>query len=200
MHSILIILLFICGYAAVAQEEKGVDVYYYPGNGAILPSLSSRVFYQGSSNWYGEVRYNYEEEGTFACSVGKTFSKEGTWSYAITPVAGLSGGRLQGASFGFNSSLSHKAFSFSSSLQYGLCPGQQKSNLFSWSELNCQMSDHFYAGVTMQQWSSHQLDPAWEPGMQMGICLGSWTIPLYIFHPSSSQRYFVVGVCREWKK
>jgi hypothetical protein len=200
MRSILIILLFICGDAAVAQERKGADVYYYPGNGAVLPSLSSRVFYQGSSNWYGEVRYNYEEEATLACSVGRTFSKEGTWSYAITPVAGLSAGRLQGASFGFNSSLSYNTFSFSSSMQYGLCPGQRKSNLFSWSELNCQMSDHFYAGVTMQQWSSYQLDPTWEPGMQMGVCLGNWTIPLYIFHPSSNQRYFVLGVCREWKR
>jgi len=200
MHSILIILLFICSEAAVAQEKKGADVFYYPGNSAILPSIAARVYYQGGSNWYGEARYNFEEEGTFACSVGKTFSKEGAWAYAITPVAGLSGGRLQGASFGFNSSLSHKAFSFSSSLQYGLCPGQQKSNLFSWSELNCQMSDHFYAGVTMQQWSSYHSDAEWEPGMQMGICIGSWTIPLYVFHPSSNQRYFVLGVSREWKR
>jgi hypothetical protein len=184
----------------MSQGRKGLEAFYYPGSDGLLPSLSTKMYYQSSTNWYAEARYNYEEEETFAMSVGKSWVKEGDWSYAFTPILGLSGGKLQGASFGVNSYLSHKMFSFSSSLQYGICPGQVKANLYSWSELNCQVSEYFYAGITLQQAWAYQTNNEWEPGLQTGICFKGWTFPMYIFRPASNQRYFVLGVCREWKK
>src|SRR5882762_7017197 len=120
MRSVLIMIMFICGDAAMSQERRGLEEFYYPGSAGLLPSLSTRVYYQSKTNWYAEVRYNYEEEETLAMSVGKSFVKQGKWSYAFTPVAGLSGGKLQGGAFGLNSFLSHGSLSFSSSVQYGV--------------------------------------------------------------------------------
>ena len=85
-------------YLARAQERKGFEEYYYPGTAGVLPSLSTKAFYENRENWYTEVRYNYEEENTIACSIGRTFFKEDSLSYSFTPVAGLVAGRQQGLS------------------------------------------------------------------------------------------------------
>jgi hypothetical protein len=188
----MIILLYHSG--AMAQNRKGAELYHYSGSGGMLSSLSSRAWYQTNEKWYGEIRYNYEQEETFACSVGKTFMKEGDWTYAVTPVAGASVGKQEGLSFGMNGYMSHRALSISSSVQYGISPGGRRSNLFSWSEVDWQLSKKFFAGVTLQQTGVGPAHSKWDPGMQIGFNSKKWSLPLYVFQPASGGRYFVVGI------
>jgi len=184
----------------MAQGRKGVELYHYTGYQRVLPSLSARAYYQSSGKWYVEARCNYEEEETYAFSAGKTFLKDGKWTYSFTPAVGIAMGKLQGVSMGMNGSLSHKSVSISSTAQYGISLVKRGDNLFSWSELNWQLSDRFYMGCTVQTLSSNCAPVQWEPGIQMGVCFKGWSMPLYFFQPTSGKRYFALGICREWKK
>jgi len=200
MNRLIIILIFLHGGISMAQSRKGIELYHYTGCEGVLPSLSARVYYQSGAKWYGEVRCNYEEEKTYAFSVGKTFLKEGGWAYSFTPSTGIAMGKFQGISIGMNGDLSHGPLSMSTSAQYGFNPGRGGHNLFSWSELNWQLSKFFYTGCTMQALSSAGVVSHWEPGFQIGFCFSDWSIPLYVFQPASGERYFALGICREWKK
>jgi len=184
----------------MAQGRKGVELYHYTGCEGVLPSLSGRVYYQSGSKWYGEGRFNYEEEETYAFSMGRTFIKEGDWVYSVTPAAGIAVGKLQGISLGMNGFLSHGPVSMSTSVQYGFNLRRRVNNLFTWSEVNWQLSKHVYTGCTIQGLSAVGAVPRWEPGLQIGFCFKDWSMPLYVFHPASGERYFALGICREWKK
>jgi hypothetical protein len=94
MHNRILMTILLLNSAVQGQVRKGLEGYYYPTTGRGIPSLSSKIFYQTSQGWYAEGRYNYEEEGTVACSVGKTFSKENAVTWSLTPEIGLAFGRL----------------------------------------------------------------------------------------------------------
>lgn len=192
-------ILFLFHHAAQSQERKGFEEYYYPGNPGILPSLSTKLFYQGIKGWYTECRYNYEQGQTVGCSAGKSFSKEGGLSYTITPLAGILGGKTQGVTIGLNTLFNYKSLSFSSFIQHAT--GFEKGKdafLFSWSELNYHVMKHLTVGLTIEQTYFYSASDKWEPGMQMAISAGNWSFPLYLFKPVASRCYVLAGVNREW--
>jgi hypothetical protein len=199
-YKVFMILLFV-NSAVRGQIRKGFEAYYYPVNGVGFSSLSTKLYYQTSQGWYTECRYNYEEEGTAACSVGKTFSKEKYFSYSITPEVGLSGGKLQGASLGLNSTLSRGRLSFNSSLLYAPRFERNKGagSVFSWSELNGRISKHLYAGVTIELSSSPCTTMNLAPGGQLEVLYKDWTFPFYVFDRRGAQPYVVAAACYEWK-
>jgi hypothetical protein len=199
-YRVFMILLFVNG-AAQGQVRQGFEVYHYPVNGIGFSSFSTRLYYQNRQGWYTECRYNYEQEGTAGCSVGKTFSKENDFAYSITPEVGISGGNLQGASLGLNSSLSRGRLSFNSSLLYAPGFGRNKGSrsLFSWSELNGRVSKHLYAGVSIELSSSSCKIVNLDPGGQLEVLYKSWTFPLYVFDRRGTQPYLVAAACYEWK-
>src|ERR1700754_607781 len=168
MRNSLVMILFLFNQAAQSQGRKGVEEYYYPGNPGLLPSFSSKLYYQGSTGWYSEFHYNYEEGQTFACSAGKSFSKAGALSWSFTPLAGILGGKLQGVTIGLNTSLDYKGFFFTSFIQH--TKGYEKGKdafLFSWSELNYHLSERFFLGVAIEQTLFYTAPGNWEPGIQM---------------------------------
>ena len=73
MHKVLIILAyFIFPFIAFGQKQVGMQQYYYwqqKTTGTIVP----KVYYQSPNNWYGELRYNYEETETASVHFGKKF-------------------------------------------------------------------------------------------------------------------------------
>lgn len=202
MRNSVFMIVFLFNQAVQGQDRKGFEGYYYPTNGAGLSTLSTKLFYQTSQGWYTECRYNYEEDRTAGFSVGRTFSKENTFSYSITPEAGLTVGKLQGACLGENTVLSWKRLSFNSSLLYtaGVKQGEAGYSLFNWSELNVQISKYLYGGVTVQESSFCQTVTSREPGAQLGLLFKGWTIPFYVFDRPGNHLYFLAGICHEWKK
>jgi hypothetical protein len=186
--------------AAQGQGRQGFEVYNYPKNGLGLSSLSTKLYYQTSQGWYTECRYNYEQERTAACSVGKTFSNEDDLSYSITPEVGVSGGKLQGPSVGLNTTLALGRLPFNSSFLYA--PGFEQSkgshSFFDWSELNGRISKHLYAGVTIEL-SSSPCVMTLDQGGQLEVLYNGWTFPLYVFDRRGAQPYLVAAACYEWK-
>jgi hypothetical protein len=199
MRNGLFMILFLFNHAARSQERKGFEQYYYPGNSGILPSLSSRLFYQDSKGWYTEFRYNYEQDKTVACSAGKSFSTKGTLSYSVTPLVGVLGGKLQGVTLGLNTSFDYKGIFFTSFIQRTTGFEKEKDAfLFSWSELSYHVTNHFSAGLAVEQTHFYSTPDNWEPGIEMDISIGNWSFPSYIFKPAANRCYFVAGVSREW--
>jgi len=174
----------------------GFEEFCYTGQ-PLASALVSRAWYQGDDKWYGEVRYNYEEVQTLSLYGGKTFSRKEDLSWSFTPFAGLVMGKLKGGSGGVNLSLEYKKLIFSSTSQYTFSAEDRYCNFFfSWSELGCQVSEGFYAGLAMQQTRLYKTAVKWEPGIQLGFSFKKWTIPFYIFNPTSNKKYFVSGVTR----
>jgi hypothetical protein len=179
------------------QARTGFEEYYYAGRH--LSSVPvSRVYYQGSSSWYGEARYNYEEEKSFSLYAGRTFSRQDTVSYSFTPMAGIVAGKFNGGSAGMNIAFEYRNFFFSSESEY--CFSARSPNFFfNWSELGYQCTKHIYAGLVLQQTCLYNATTAWEPGVQLDISFGKWVFPVYAFNPWGSKSYFVLGIAREWE-
>jgi len=192
MRNSILMMVLLSNQAALGQVRKGFEEYYTV-SGATFSCLSAKVFYQSRLGWYSETRFNYEEEGTAACSVGKTFSKEGRLSCSFTPEIGFTAGKLHGVSFGLNTALSFKQLSFTSSTLY------TTNSFFTWSELNGQITKQLYAGVTLQLSSSRCMALKQDAGLQFGFLIKRWTFPLYVFEQGDAHPYFVTGACYEWK-
>ncbi len=184
---------------ACAQSKAGVEQYCFRGsnlNYIIMPV----AHFQNAKNWYGEARYNYEDEKTFSLYVGKTFSNDDVLSYSFTPLAGGAAGLFNGISAGLNMTLDYKNFFFSSQSQYSLSTDHYKNNFYyNWSEIGYQPVNFFYTGVSLQQTNSFQSRTKLEPGVLVGFAFKKFSVPLYWFNLSNSSRYFMVGFNFEWE-
>src|SRR5579859_5316 len=119
-NSIVMILLLLPYYPQPAQARIGLEQYYCTGASAASTPVT-RLYYQGNSNWYGELRYNYEKEQAVGISVGRTVwgkSVSGTGpDWSVTPTVGWSVGGCRGVSVGGYLSLEAHQWSFSSAVQ-----------------------------------------------------------------------------------
>ena len=201
MRNGIIMVVILCNQAARGQDLKGFEEYYYPAGRARISSFSTKLFHQSGQGWYTECRYNYEDQGTVALSLGKTFSKEGGLSWSFTPEVGFAVGKLQGVSLGINSSLSVNRLSLTSSTFYtsGFQKGQPTDCFFNWSELNGQITKQLYTGITIQFSSAPFESIQRETGVQLGFLIKRWTFPFYVFEQADAHPYFVAGACYNWK-
>ena len=180
-----------------AQSKVGAELYKYMIRdmpGSFQPILNM----QSPKNWYLEARYNYEEANTFSLFAGKTFSGGKVAEYSITPMAGYSIGTFTGLSLAVNTDVEWKSFYFSAQSQYSISSKtKDDSFVFSWSELGYSLSDHFFTGATLQY--THTIcQTELEPGILAGVSFKDFEIPLYLFKPFQSERYFVLGVSYEF--
>jgi hypothetical protein len=183
---------------AKSQEHGGFEQYYYTGAGvsAIVP----KVYYESGHNWYGEVRYNYEELQTVSFNAGKIFSHKKLLSYSVTPYAGIVLGRLNGGTLGTNINMEYKSLFFSSESQYTFSVEKRTENFFfNWSEFGYQLTGLVYVGLALQLTHPYEIKNNWEPGVMMGFTYKSWTFPVYAFNPAGNNRNFVLGINWEWK-
>ncbi len=185
-------------FAANCQEHGSFEQYYYARAGAasvIVPKIS----YQNRHNWFGEVRYNYEELQTISFNAGKMFSNSKTFSYSLAPYAGLVLGRLNGGSLGSKIDLGFKGLFFSSESQYTFSVNDKTENFFfMWSELGYQLTHLVYSGIALQLTHPFEIKNNWEPGVMVGFTYKSWTFPLYAFSPTNNNRNYVLGINWEW--
>jgi hypothetical protein len=180
-----------------AQGKAGIEQYSYIGAqsaGAIVPSLHL----QSASNWYGELRYNYEDLQTCSLYGGRIIEGGNDLEYSITPMLGFSAGWFTGISLATNAEAEWKNFYLSSQTQHSIAIKEDCENFFfSWSELGYNVSDHFFAGLAMQytlQMKQHDF----EPGFLAGLNFKNFSFPFYVFSPFHSGRYFILGVNYEY--
>jgi hypothetical protein len=199
MHSSIFIVIFLMLYnTAISQKRGGIEQYYYGGQKGIS-AVVPKIYYQNKKNWYAEVRYNYDELETISFNAGKTFSKENIVAYAVTPIAGIITGKLNGASLGLNVQSEYKKVFFSAESQYTFSINSRDAEYFyNWSELGYDISEAVYTGLAMQLTHLYKTTNEWEPGIVVGLSFNKFTFPLYLFNPASANRYFVLGINIEW--
>jgi len=200
-------VLLICSIAAQlslhAQDKIGAELYTYFG---VKPTIQPLVHFQANSNWYGELRYNYEDLKTVSLYGGKTFSGGSNFEYSITPMIGYSTGRFTGLSLAFNAEAEWKSFYLSSQTQHSIAtkkndPSSVKKSeenfFFSWSELGYNIGDHFYSGLSVQ-YTRQAGENILEPGLLAGLNVKNFSFPFYVFNPFNAERYVIVGVSYEF--
>ena len=190
----ILLLLYNTGNS---QGRTGFEEYYYTGH-QLSSAQVPRIYYQSPNNWYGEARYNYDAEQSFSIYAGRTFTRQDTLAYSLTPMAGIVAGKFKGGSAGMNMVLDYRRLSFSSVFEYCFS-GKNNSFFFNWSELGYQLTKHLYAGLALQQTCMYNTTTVWEPGLQLGLSFGKWVFPVYAFNPGNSKKYFVLGITREWE-
>lgn len=182
-----------------SQDHGGVQQYYYSGNGE--SSIVPKIYYGNKNNWYGAVRYNYEESKTISLNVGKMFSHENLVSYSITPVAGIVMGKLNGITIGSNAEAAYKKLFFSSEFEYDFSIEKKYDDLFfNWSECGYQITNLVYGGIALQVTHHYAVKNRWEPGIMVGMIYKNWTFPVYLFNPGYSNMNFVIGMNWDWTR
>jgi hypothetical protein len=202
LKSLLLILCSANVLLCFAQKTYGVGVsqeyYIYRDAQSFVVPL---VYFESKNNWYASFRYNYEESQTFSFQFGKTFSKEGTVSYSVTPLAGLLAGKFQGLTMGTLAEAEAGKFSFYTEPEYCIRFNDPAENFFyNWAELSVHPSKFLYAGFALQTIQYKQEPLYFEPGIMLGITVKNFEIPLYFFRPSANSNYFVVGLHWSFEK
>jgi hypothetical protein len=177
-----------------AQKNYGVsqDYYIYQNSGSSIVPL---VYYETKNHWYTAARYNYESDQTLSLQLGRNFSKQGSLSYSIIPLAGLLAGNFKGASIGTQAEIEVGKFSLFTEPEFCFqFKNQTEKFFYSWSELSYQFSKNFYTGLALQSTKNKNQSLINEPGLLFGICVKNFEIPLYFFRTSPSTNYFVTGV------
>lgn len=198
MHkSICIISFLITSLAGKSQEHGSFEQYYYTGGGA--SAVVPKLYYQNRHNWFGELRYNYEELQTVSFITGKTFSNDNPVSCSFTPYAGLVLGRMNGGSLGSNIDIEFKNLFFSLESQYTFSVNERSQDFFfNWSEVGYKFTSFFYSGLALQLTHPFETKSKWEPGLMLGLTYKSWTFPFYAFSPTNNNRNYVLGINWEW--
>jgi hypothetical protein len=183
---------------AAAQSKSGIENYNF---------LSSReayvwmplVHHVSKKGVYTELRYNYEAVNAASLYLGKSFTKEGTIKYTLTPMLGLVMGSYNGGSLALNMELEHKKTFVSMQTQYTVSSDDVKDNFFfNWTEIGYQPLKWLYAGVSTQQTVQYGGDVQSEYGILTGFVIKKFTIPVYVFNPLNKNRNFIIGINTEW--
>ena len=180
-------------HKVIAQSQLSLENYYSTGsNGplAIMPIAS----YQTSKGFYAEGRYNYEELNTFSFYMGRSFSKESTFSYSISPIAGIVIGQFNGGSVGANISLGYKNFYLYSQPQYTFAVENSVNNyIYSWTDVTYSPLSWLSVGFSLQHTKPNQSKGFLENGLVLETAFKKFTFPIYIFNPQSKDRSIVLG-------
>lgn len=195
---ILLIMLSGLLHKTHAQSQGGFEQYYFMGERQAF-TMVPIVYYETSKSWYMEGRYNYEAENTMSVYAGKTFEKKSEISYSASPIIGVVMGKFNGGSVGLNGEGDYKKCSFSSQLQYTFSLQNKTENfLYCWSDFSYQALNNMYAGISIQQTNLYQEHSKIEKGFFIKGAFRKWTVPLYVFSPSTKDRYFVLGLTCDW--
>ena len=183
-----------------AQSRTSIEQYHVVGNDGHYMPISIANF-QNEKKWYAEGRYNYEETETFSLYIGKTFAKQSTLSYSLTPMLGGAFGNFNGISAGINAYFDYHRFYLSIQSQYSHSTDHRIDNFFyNWSEVAYQPTKWLYGGISIQHTRLYRTETVVEPGILVGFSFRNLSVPLYSFAPFKSTRYFMIGLAIEWER
>lgn len=193
---VLLLLMKLSGlllHKADAQSRLSLENYYSmrtDGPAAVMPVAS----FQTSNNFYAEGRYNYEAANSFSFYMGRTFSKEATLSYSISPIAGAVMGDYNGGSFGANVSMGYKNFFLYIQPQYTFSLAGSVDNFaYSWTDLTYSPLNWLSVGVSLQHTKPQRSPGFLEGGLVVEAAYKNITFPVYMFNPHTKDRALVFG-------
>ncbi|HEV8282901.1 MAG TPA: hypothetical protein VGQ09_01255 [Chitinophagaceae bacterium] len=201
-NAALFLSVAICGVynSVTAQSKIGIENYTYYGDGANVSQMPI-ISYENKNHLYAQARYNYEDMQTVSLYLGRSFFKQGDFSYNLIPLAGAVTGRFNGGSLGLTTEFGYKNFFASSQSQYSFSYKNKYSNFFyTWAEAGFQPLKWLFGGISVQQTQVYNTTNQFESGLLIGFSFKKWSLPLYAFNPGSSKQYFILGINMEWQR
>jgi hypothetical protein len=197
-NSLLILLLLEWPCLSEAQASIGFEQYFYAGKTG-LPLIVPVIYFQDEHNWFVQSNINYEQSNTFSVCVGKTFSENGDFSYSVTPMLGAVMGSLKGGLLALNTEMRYKKILFNSQSHFVFSFKNTEADLLnSWMELGYQLMGQTFIGVSMQATVLNAISTQIETGVFIRCRVKKWNFPVYCFNTTSTGRYFILGVAREF--
>jgi len=149
----------------------------------------------GKKGLHTQFRYNYEERSTGSLYIGKSFSRDSSFSYTVTPMLGWVFGQYNGGSLALNADAAYRKIYISVQSQYTLSKAGREGNFFyTWGEIGYEVTKWFYAGVSSQLTKPYNEKTETEYGILAGINISKMSFPVYVFSPFSNNRNFLIGI------
>ena len=141
-------------------------------------------------NFYGEVRYNYDRNGTLGIYGGRSFKTGKKASHILTPQLGVLAGDYVGGSFQFYYNLIHPKVEFNLTNQYSVILNDRPSFYFNWSDLQFPILKTFRAGATLQIFWDDTIRLV-DPGILIGYRTDNFYAMLSSFNPWDAKKHFL---------
>ena len=146
-----------------------------------------------------EARYNYEDLETGSLWAGWTFAREGTVSFAVTPIVGGVFGNTDGAGVGVEAEVTVGPLELFTEAEYVVDFDDGANNfIYSWSELSVYPTEWLRAGIIGQRLRSNQSGLEVERGLLAGVQRGRVNATVYALNIGTDSRFFLVGLGLEF--
>lgn len=186
-------IAFVWWHNAMPQSNSGLEQYYSMDKYAV--SISPIAWYQSSTSWYLESRYNYEAPNTISIYAGRTFEHKAALTYEFTPMIGILTGTLKGGSIAENATIGYKKLLLSIQSQYTFSVQDRCQNfMYSWVDLGYDLMNNFSGGISLQQTNMYQTKGDSQLGLFLKAEFGNWEFPLYLFNAKGNERSVVLGL------
>ena len=192
----------------ISRAQKAEDVkekkwtgnleadYYFLPEYELHPTITG---YIDKKTLHLEARFNYEDNNTASVSAGHTWSKEGNFSFSITPMAGIAFGRSNGILPGYECEATYSKLYFYSEGEYLLdFKGKENYFFYSWTQLGANFLKNLQAGAITESLRWYQAKLAVQKGAYAEYATGKFLFDLFYFNPFSKYTYVVSSVSFEF--
>lgn len=191
-------MLLTCGFLMrhelPAQWKGGAEQYFsFSSPVAVYPTVL--VSLQSGTGFYTEMRYQYDMDRSFSVNAGKLFVKKGVLLLQSRPTLGIITGKYEGFNLNFDNEASWKNWFTMLKTQYSFSFDKSFSSFFyAWYETGYELSENFYAGVSLQVLAPAGSAAVVNKGFFAGIGFGSWSFPVYFFDLFTQRSSMLLGV------
>ena len=133
-------------------------------------------------NFYGEVRYNYDRNGTWGLYGGTSRAFGAQTTHVVTPQIGVVLGDYQGISVQFYYSLIHPKVEFNLTNNYVKVFNHHPNYYFNWSDLQFPIATVWRAGLSTQIFLDKKVK-TYDLGPMMAFRNKGWYAMLTYFNP-----------------
>lgn len=166
--------------------------YYFVPTDEIHPTI---ICYADHKSLHVEARYNYEDFNTASVFAGRTWEKDGDFSFTVTPMAGIAVGNTNGIMPGFECSATYSKLSFYSENEYLFdLKGKENNFFYSWTQVGDTIIKNMQAGVAAESFRLYKTKFAVQKGVYLEYALGNFLFDVYHFNPFSKYNYTVATV------
>jgi len=198
IHSLALFLLFI------SHTLPGQDTSRW----SITPTLIGGIFPQyeydlkeynpllipyipfSKGGFYGELRYNYDRNGTLGIYGGRSWSYGKNAVQLLTPQAGILVGDYRGISFQLYYSVIHRAIEFNFTNQYSWIFNNRPDFYFNWSDLQFPVLKVWRIGLSTQIFADNTIR-TYDLGPMAGFRKNSWYAMVTLFNPWKWDKHFL---------
>lgn len=129
-----------------------------------------------------EARLNYEAFEAGSVWVGRNFEGGESWTWEVTPLAGMVFGEVAGIAPGYKATLGWSMLEFYSEGEYVFDLGDSADSFFyNWSELTISPVDGFRTGLVTQRTRLYASDREVQRGLLVGFSRGRFDASAYLF-------------------